>query len=173
MERTAGVVGRAADGRWRPLSVVVAIRTRTECGEHIVRQTALGSVTVWRTAQQIDSTVFVNRITRSTHCTNSELGVSPRFTALSIFIQQRLTWKCREIASTFWTQRWSCDFWSYGSKQVKTGQHGWKTGLAGQRQRRGYGNAAAVHSLCVSRYKEWLVQIHMQMCKSTTYWTLR
>jgi len=91
--RTDGVVGRAADGRWRPASVVVAIKTRTECGERIVHQTALGSVTVWRTAQQIDSTVFVSRITHSTHCTNSELGVSPRLTALSIFIQQRLTWK--------------------------------------------------------------------------------
>jgi len=66
------------------------MRTRTECGERIVRQTALGSATVWRTAQ-IDSTLVVSRITHSTLCTSSELGVSPRFTALSIFIQQRLT----------------------------------------------------------------------------------
>jgi len=38
-------------------------------------------------------TVFVSHITHSTHCTNSELGVYPRFTALSIVIQQRLTRK--------------------------------------------------------------------------------
>jgi len=69
----------------------VAIRTRTECGQRIVRQTALGSVKVWRTAQQINSTVFVSRITHSTHCMNSELGVSPRYTALLIFIQQHQT----------------------------------------------------------------------------------
>jgi len=89
--RTAGDVGRAADGRRRPASVVVATRTRTECGERIVRQTALGSVTVWRTAQQIDSTAFVSFISHSPHCTNSELGFSPRFTAPTIFIQQRRT----------------------------------------------------------------------------------
>jgi len=134
MERTAGVIGRSADGRWRPTSFVVAIRTRTECGERIVCQTALGSVTVWRTAQQIDSTVFVSRITHSTHCTNSELGVSPRFAALSIFIQQSLTWKCRKIALPVWTgghvtsrntvaNRW---------KQVNTAR---KTGSAGRWRR--------------------------------------
>jgi len=43
---------------------------------------------------------FVSRITHSTHCTNSELVVSPRLTALSIFIQQRLTGKVsREIGT--------------------------------------------------------------------------
>jgi len=47
-ERTAGVVGRAA-------SVVIAPRTRTDCSESIVCQTALGSVTVWQTAQQMDT----------------------------------------------------------------------------------------------------------------------
>jgi len=103
--------------RWWLASVVVAIRTRTESGERIVRQTALSSVTVWQTAQQIGSTIFVSRITHKTHCTNSELGVSPRFTALSICIHQRLTWKCREIAPPVWTQRWSRDFSSFDSKR--------------------------------------------------------
>jgi len=59
-----------------------------------------------------------------------ELGVSPRFTALSIFIQQRLTWQCRKTAPPVWTLRRSRDFSSYGSKQVKTGEHGRKTGSA-------------------------------------------
>jgi len=126
MERNAGVVRRAADGRWRPASVVVAIRTRTKCGERIIRQTALGSVTVWRTAQQIDTTVFVSHITHSTHCTNSELVVSPRLTALSIFIQQCLTWKCRKIAPPVWTQRRSRDLSSPASKQNK-----WKSMATG------------------------------------------
>jgi len=132
----------AADGRWHPASVVVAIRTRTECGERIVRQTALGSVTVWRTAQQIDPAVSVSRITHSTPCTNSELGVSPRFTALSIFIQQRLTLKCREIAPPVWTQLRSRDFSSYSNRLVKPGQHGRNLGRrqakAAQLRRAGY-----------------------------------
>jgi len=47
MERTAGVVRQAANGQWQlASSVIVAVRTRTECGEHIVCHTALGSVTI-------------------------------------------------------------------------------------------------------------------------------
>jgi len=62
----------------------------TECGERIVSQTALGNVSVANsTADRL--TVFVSRITHSTHCLNSELDFSVRFTALSIFVQQRLT----------------------------------------------------------------------------------
>jgi len=68
-------------------------------------------------------TVFVSRLIHSTHCTNSELGVSPRFTALSIFIQQRLTWKVsRNRPPPLWTQQWSRDLQSRGSKQVKPGR---------------------------------------------------
>jgi len=36
----------SADGRWRPASDVVAVRIQTKCGEYIVRQTALSSVTM-------------------------------------------------------------------------------------------------------------------------------
>jgi len=69
--------------------------------------TALGSVTVWqkrsRTTQRTSTrsspvvsltsalTASLQTIPLSTHCTNSELGVSPRLTALSIFTQQSLT----------------------------------------------------------------------------------
>jgi len=148
-ELTAGVVSRAADGRWWPASVVVAIRTRTECGERIVRQTALGSVTVWRTAQQIDSMVFVSCITHSTHCTNSELGVSPRFTALSVFIQERLTWKVfRNRAPPVWTQRRSRDLLSHGSKQVKPGRKmGRHPAKAAQLRRVAYAYHTFLHCL--------------------------
>jgi len=136
-----------------------------ECGERIVRQTALGSVTVWRTAQQIDSR---SSSVVSPTCMNSELGVSPRLTALSIFVQQHLTWKCREIAPPVWTQRRSRDFWSSVANRWK------QVNTAGKLSRRvgggaaGHGNAAAARSLCVHRYKQWLVRMHMQICKSTT-----
>jgi len=99
MELTAGIIGWAADGRWRPASVVIAVNSNWMW--RIVQWTALGSVTVWRTAQQIDTPVFISRITHSTHCTNFELSIYPRFTALSIFIQQCLTWKCCRIAPNF------------------------------------------------------------------------
>jgi len=38
-------------------------------------------------------TVFVSRINHSPHCMYTELDFSPKFTALSMFTQQRLTWE--------------------------------------------------------------------------------
>jgi len=47
--------GRAADGRGQPASVVIATRTRIECGERIICQTALGSDNVVNsTADQLN-----------------------------------------------------------------------------------------------------------------------
>jgi len=101
-----------------------------ECGERIVGQTALGSVTVWQTAQQIDSTVFVSRITHSTHCMNSKLGVSPRFTV----------------------QRWSRDPQSHDCKQVELGRKlGRRRANAAQPRR-----AAHAHTGTNSNWHEYI-----------------
>jgi len=102
-------------------------------------------------------TVFVSCTTHSKHCTNSELGFSPRFTALSIFTQQRLTWEVTRnrthcfntVAVTWLTVTWQ----QRGETRLETGPE------------TGYGSAA--RSLCIHRYKQWLVRICMEICKST------
>jgi len=88
---------------WRPASVVLAIRTRTECDERIVCQTALGSVTVWRTAQQIVSlSSSVVSVTAHTVRTPSSASLQDSQHCWSLFNN---TWleKCREIAPSVWT----------------------------------------------------------------------
>jgi len=97
--------------------------------------------------------VFVSCITHSTHCINSEFGFSPRFTALSIFTQQRLTWEVTHRLNT------AAVTWLTVSLQ-QTGETTSETGLAA-----GYVNAAtAARSVCVHRYKQWLVA-YEYICK--------
>jgi len=116
------------------------------------------------TVQQIDSTVFVSRIILRTMLELQARRLSKIHSTVDLYSTTSALKVSRNLPPPrvwTWPRQTVANRW----KQVNT---------AGKLGRRiggdvaGYGNAAAVRSLCVHRYKQWLVRIHMQTCKSTT-----
>jgi len=159
-ERTAGVVGQLADGRWWPASVVITelelnvvsvsffrqLSAVTQCGEQHSRSSSVVSPTA-HTARTPSSTSLQS----SQHCQ-------------SLFNKVWLE-KCREIAPPVWTHRRSPDFSSYGSKQVKTGQHCRKTGSVVAQQ------ATAMQPWCAAyAYTGSNGDLYEYICKYVNQW---